>query len=376
MIGNLAKGVLGLTLPLILVCASACTGSAELSSGQTPPREKDVPGMQKLGDVPERGSSYSIQCTAEQSCWLNDAAKLWHSDDGGERWSLVYSLAAGQEVTGYRFVDRQTGWRLSTDDLYRTEDGGRNWQRQPTPLDAPHGQIYSVGLSKDSAVVWLAGGLYRPQTEEELRLGVPNNTKDATGKNVLEEAIFRSDDGGQTWKRQQLSPRSPGRILNVRFFDGSHGIASGEWNVYYTDNGGSSWKHPVFEKRCTQKEFLEEDYDARAVDVEMLDSELWWLSYSDGRIMSSADGGRTWCDLLLPGKVNFDEAGKKFFTILHFKSRQRGWALGWDKFLYETKDGGLTWTRVTSEIRFDHMYFLGNNDGLLVSTEGVFRILP
>ena len=60
---------------------------------------------------------------------------------------------------------------------------------------------------------------------------------------------------------------------------------------------------------------------------------------------------------------------------MDFEDSSHGWGLGWDRFLYETKDGGKTWSRVTSELRFDDMTLSGRRDVLLISEEGIYRII-
>ena len=143
--------------------------------------------------------------------------------------------------------------------------------------------------------------------------------------------------------------------------------------VYYTGDGGSHWRSAQFQKSCIGEKYLSDSYDARPAYAEMLNSKIWWISYDDGRLVRSVDGGHTWCDLLPPGGVAFYEAGHKYFMNLHFENPEHGWGLGWDRFLYETKDGGLSWTRITSQLTFDSMFFLNLRSGLLVSKTSIFR---
>lgn len=86
-------------------------------------------------------------------------------------------------------------------------------------------------------------------------------------------------------------------------------------------------------------------------DIHFLNPDLgWYVSGALGRIMHTADGGATWT-------VQLEKPGT-FFRCIGFVDEQRGFAgnIGTDYFpgvtdttpLYETSDGGATWTPVTS----------------------------
>lgn len=117
-----------------------------------------------------------------------------------------------------------------------------------------------------------------------------------------------------------------------------------------------------------------DDYEGTPESVAMLDAKQWWLAFDDGRITTTTDSGRSWCDLVQAGSVSFDPSGQQFFIDLHFVNATRGWGLGWDNYLYQTEDGGRTWSRVSSAMKFDSMRFFEDGQGLLVSKEGLFIV--
>jgi photosystem II stability/assembly factor-like uncharacterized protein len=121
---------------------------------------------------------------------------------------------------------------------------------------------------------------------------------------------------------------------------------------------------------------LTDEYEAAPATMAMLDDQQWWVAYDDGRIIKSENGGLDWCDLIDPGTVDFETiAGSPtFFKQIRFDGPEHGWGLGSDRFLYETKNGGKQWTRVTSKIRFASMTFPSRDFVLLVSETGIFRI--
>ncbi len=364
----------------LAACASAGTDSSkppseELASETGRPVNASTGGLTKVGDLPDADGPYlAVQCSSQLSCWINTRTTLWKSVDGGKSWQEVHRAPDVDEVLRYVFVDAERGWSFYLDKVSTTHDGGRTWTPQASPFENSAGQIRSIWFLKDGKTGWLAGGLYRRQTSEELKYGVPNNAKDVTGKRVLQEAIFQTSDGGQTWKPAVLTPRLTGRIVQIRFSDETQGIALGELNTYYTSDGGTRWQPIVFDKKCVRRRHVDEYYDSSPDSVEMLNSGLFWLSYRDGRIVKSLDGGRHWCDLVHEGQIPFEEGSRRFLTAMHFDRAEHGWGLGADRFLYETMDAGLGWARVTSDSRFNGMTFPSIRNGYLISDKSIYSL--
>jgi len=337
-----------------------------------------IDSLVRVADRPPVDSpNIAVQCANEEACWINTPRILWRSLDGGKTWQEVYRSASDNEVSTYYFISEDVGWSISFQSLSKSQDGGKSWTQLSSPLDYPNGEAWAIWFLSDGITGWLAGGLYRSQTTDELKSGVPPNTKDVMGKKVLEEAIYVTRNGGLSWETQVL-PKEIGRILRIKFTNKDQGIAFGERDIYYTVNGGANWQKATLKRACTGKELFSEDYHAAPSNLFILDSATSWISYTDGRVLKSVDGGRTWCDLVVPGRIQFEPESNKpqYFTNLHFESSGHGWGLGWDRFLYETRDGGTNWTRVTSEVRFDSMAFPNKVNGFLVSEAGVFHIHP
>ena len=349
--------------------------TVQLSDNSSQRQLLTVNGLAKIGDAPDFDSpALAIICVDENTCWINSPRKLWRSVDSGKHWQEVYrSRSDEDEIQACHFVSSEYGWRISYHKLFVTHDGGYTWAEQPSPFEYPTGESRSLWFLGQKTG-WIAGGTFRTQTPTELKFGVPNNARDVTGKMVLEQAVFQTTDGGKTWKKQSFQSSggaSIGRILRVRFLNDLRGVALGERNFYYTSDGGNHWLRPNLNNNCVRSKY-KSDYDASPANVEMLDARNWWITYDDGRIIRSADGGNVWCDFVQPEEIPFDEAGHHYFTVLHFDTAAHGWGLGWDRFLYETKDAGKHWTRVSSEIKFDSMDFPNKSNGFLVSHAGIF----
>src|SRR5262249_24981853 len=128
------------------------------------------------------------------------------------------------------------GWVLTFEELRETTDGGRTWTLLSNPLS--DGWLRSFKFLKDGKVGWVAGGVYSQLGEDE-----PTTNRfyahDGTARGLF-AAIFRTEDGGQTWVRQQVS-RTAGDISGFYFLDQDHGWAFGEAGDFYLKDG-KWWK--------------------------------------------------------------------------------------------------------------------------------------
>jgi len=81
---------------------------------------------------------------------------------------------------------------------------------------------------------------------------------------------------------------------------------------------------------------------SRTDDIWFLDPQVGWAVNSNGQIIHTTDGGNAWVEQLHDPDV--------YFRCIGFASASRGWAgtLTPGKTLFETRDSGQTWTRVTN----------------------------
>lgn len=343
--------------------------------GESPPGEAArQPELQRVGDAP--GDGGRLLFADGQSGWLADEKSLWRSDDGGHTWSLAHAGKDQTDVTmRLAFRDARAGWMLRPSGLYRTADGGASWTKLPTPLDYPRGSIDGFHFLPDGQTGWLAGGVYRPVSRKELLENqYPNNlvASAADGSSrVLHQAILATKDGGKTWRTQSL-PFEAGVVYGVAFHGAGRGVAYGSPGLFFTEDGGGRWRPAVFDSGCVDEEFRDFP-DSRPVSVAFAGDGLAWLSWDDGRLMKSGDGGRTWCDLLRPEEVWPDGEQNAYFVKLHFNGPSHGWGLKANGELQKTADGGRTWARLGLNARAKDVSF-SEGYGLVATTEGLFRL--
>lgn len=206
---------------------------------------------------------------------------LLHTGDGGQTWGQTSLQALGLDVTDLHFVDARHGWMMVyrgagagrfSADLWRTRDGGENWQRQllPVPDDFMAGHLLTYPPRFFSPTDGVLG----------LRFVTGN------GRGLV---VYRTRDGGETW-----SGTTPLRTAGVRppvvaFADADHGWATDGVRLYATADGGQQWTAITTDVPLT---------DAR--QLEFVTGRVGWLLAWDGRdesrseVWRTADGGRTW----------------------------------------------------------------------------------
>ena len=114
------------------------------------------------------------------------AAYYMMTTDGGQSWTYDSIPNTGGGATGgadincMKMLDSQTWWgALDMDNIFITESAGSNWVKQPSSTQK--GNMFLVGIDyydKDLCVV----------------VGI------STGMPPINGGIFRTTDGGQTWK--------------------------------------------------------------------------------------------------------------------------------------------------------------------------------
>ncbi|HYR76569.1 MAG TPA: hypothetical protein VEM96_12090 [Pyrinomonadaceae bacterium] len=290
------------------------------------------------------------------------AKGLWRSIDGGKNWEMVHRVTDYWEtITKVYFLDTKFGWMETHNGWFKSEDGGQTWTPFETPLSSS-GSFRDVKfISRDTG--WIGGAALRVPSPKELKLGVPRHLlDDITGK-VLTPIIYRTDDGGKTWRVQNI-PANLGDVKDIDFIDSDHGIALDGPEAFHTRDGGKTWLK-VNDPQTCDGNGEEGGYEGKPYWAYLFDSSSQWLAFDDGRILRTTDGWRT--------SVELQPCDQNRPTVLHFSSQNRGHGLGSDKFLYETSDGGKQWIRVGTD-KYDSLSFLDNQGAWLVSERGLFRL--
>jgi len=163
---------------------------------------------------------------------------------------------------------------------------------------------------------------------------------------LLNNQLYWTSDGGNTWSLISTSIPRPSNITAIEFIDSNEGrvlmvSSSGGDPIYSlarTHDGGVTWD------TLTLSLFLPGDVNAFADDVYMqwLDPQTGWMvvkratgsNFSIGSLFRTDNGGLTWSQLSIP-------IGEQVVFI----TPEVGWVAGGaaGDELYRTMDGGVTW---------------------------------
>jgi photosystem II stability/assembly factor-like uncharacterized protein len=305
----------------------------------------------------------------------DQGAALHRSTDGGLHWtSLSLPTGSGQAVqTGCKlghcvqqsigeqvyFVNPREGWLLSQEptftvaDLFHTTDSGAHWNLTRIDIKAEFGLDLARGLTDTVGNVdhTLYGQVVFNDSANGWFLPIPSWN------------IYVTHDGGATWHRQSiprpigvqsdwgafvdevyLFPNGIDGVLSMHVrhagLIGPAGPQSAPYRyVYTTSDGGDHWSNPTYPPAV--------DVGYVDVSIAFIDATHWigWPQPTVmgptpvGGFMHTSDAGRHW-DVLPASSLQVVES-------FEFLDPLRGWVVGAQSAglsLYETTDGGASWT--------------------------------
>ena len=189
-----------------------------------------------------------------------------------------------------------------------------------------------------------------------------------------EGAVFKTNDGGSTWKRVALDTVTP--ITRTSFDDLKIGWAISESRIYSTEDGGVRWRRQIR---------TEDSLNA----IAFADAENGLVVGEDGIVYRTTEGGVQSKDqgqLLCAGSTceeeplstwNPVESGTELaLTDVAFVDINHAWVSGDKGLILFSPDGGLTWGRRNTgvEARLLSVSFIGVDDGVVVGENGTILV--
>lgn len=377
--------------------------------------------------------------------WAAAADAIYVTHDGGRTWSTL--ARPGGSVNALDFTSGDTGWVSTDQGLKVSHDGGQTWQAVQTDFTGAADRIDF--LSGDAGWVAAGGELERTRdggrTWEKLTLAAPDFTDrgpaglfsfvDANtgftlygsqpGAGSQAKRLYRTDDGGRTWKLiAQVhigggGPAGPGTLPgsgyvgDLFFLDATHGwMGTYRGTLWATADGGITWKGVGLEaeqfvsqadftttssgfadlqvgggvillgtedggRTWTQRYPAPAPYPFTQAAVSFVDSEHGFgagTAQDRGAILTTADGGKTWSPV-----ASFAPAA---VTALDFTDTQHGWAVTEQSdqhgnlscTLRRTADGGHTWKTLTTKTDMKELInalsFIDDHTGFTLSGWG------
>jgi photosystem II stability/assembly factor-like uncharacterized protein len=264
------------------------------------------------------------------------------------------AIALGPQTpyTPLAFVDPSHGWLATRTAILGTVDGGRTWRREASnAVD----QLAATDSTHAWAIVDQGGFLRTIDGRHWQNLGVKRlvaiSFVDRRRGFALQRdgILLRTTDGGRFWQSSAGAPTAQA----LCFSDSSRGWLARGGTVYSTDDGGASWRstrlHPG------RQGYPIPALGCRANDVWAVLHEGAGAGTEGYEVYRSLDGGRTWREVLatpwqrrLPSISNyagaFDVLGRGGAVLSGSCSpcRARGTVT-----IVSTADGGRTFSRLT-----------------------------
>lgn len=237
--------------------------------------------------------------------------------------------------------------------VWKSVNGGQTWSSVFDDQDTQ--SIGSVTIApSDDKTVWVGTGEENPRNDV-----------------ILGDGIFKTTDGGDSWKKMGLSDlHSISRIV-VDPSDVNHVVAGGIGNlfkdspaggVYVTYDGGKTWTHSLYVGPSSGASDIAID----PKDANIVYAGIWqfrrlpWTASSGGPddgLYKSTDGGKSWTKLTGHG-LPTGLMGRIALAVSR-SDPNRVYALIQSKegFLFRSDDGGANWTMVNDNTLIDQRPF-------------------
>jgi photosystem II stability/assembly factor-like uncharacterized protein len=261
--------------------------------------------------------------------------KLYRTDDGGKNWQVIWSKP-GTFIRSLGFVDSKHGFLgnlgagladiTDTTALYETKDGGSTWQPA---------RIGSASIPGVCAIdILKSHSIHEGDVSERYYIH-------AAGRANGPAKLLRSENGGETWRLIDLSDRA-GMILDVKFIDPNIGLvfsgtsgdlAQSNALILKTTDGGQTWR-VVYRSTRPYEIIWKASFPNTVVGYATVQSND--PSNLNQRVVKTTDGGDHWSEIPFVEGKGIEELG------IGFVSPDKGW-VGTSAGGFETNDGGKTW---------------------------------
>lgn len=312
-------------LVALLLAAVLCASCSSLESVEVNPwRVVSLPGDATLLDIGFSGSG-------DRGWIVGNKATLLASGDGGETWEeRDLGLDERFKLTSVSFAGNE-GWVVGQPSvLLHTTDGGDTWARVPLSEKLPGSPYTIYALDADTA-------------EMTTDIG----------------AIYRTEDGGQTW--QALVQEAVGVARSItRSPDGRYVAVSARGNFYSTwEPGQEAW---VQHERNSSRRLQNMGFSPNG--------QLWLLARGGQMQFSEPGSTEDWGETLYP------ELSTSWGLLdIAYRTPEEIWVAGGSGNLLRSLDGGETWEKdraiEKTPANLYRIVFFGRDRGFILGNEGV-----
>jgi photosystem II stability/assembly factor-like uncharacterized protein len=240
--------------------------------------------------------------------WVGgDGGYLSRTDDGGRTW-VRQIVGTTDAINDIYFRDKEAGFLLAGNTIFVTHDSGTRWSEArrflPAEFEGASVELYSVRFSSKKRG-WVVGSVSRHDR-------------------VIDSILVHTDDGGETWKRQQAPSRL--ELIHIDFVNDQRGwIVGNGGTILNTRDGGDSW---TAQNSGT---------NATIYHVDFRDEKKGWAVGEKGTLLRTVDGGDNWAPVVT-------NVGATMLSV-QFLNDDDGWAVGRAGTILRSEDTGRTWLK-------------------------------
>jgi photosystem II stability/assembly factor-like uncharacterized protein len=246
-----------------------------------------------------------IQFVSSNIGWIISSGKLFKSINGGVDWNLQLSTDSIYGVRDIYMIDSLGGWATTISKLLKTTNGGSTWTEQPLAVKNNNfGAMHIVFYNSQVGVLF------------EVRERIPQSQFSVYN--------YVTTNGGVTWNEYKLNKEFISSFDKLIFTDPSNGYFLSQGNLWQTKDTAKTW-NIIYQQIPGEQGYA----------FDFIDSLQGWIHFWAGNIGKTTDGGKTWKLSSIPYMNQV--------LNMKFADKNHGIAIGYEGSIFATIDGGETW---------------------------------
>ncbi|MBC7910599.1 MAG: hypothetical protein H7Y30_08870 [Pyrinomonadaceae bacterium] len=267
--------------------------------------------------------------------WIaGDDGFVSYTNDGGRTWTQQ-ALDTSDAVNDVYFRNKEDGYLLAGNRIFKTDDGGRAWRGANRLLagnfDGALPELYSIRFTGKKKG-WVVGSLSRRD-------------------NVIGSLLLYTNDEGASWLRKIVPTRE--ELIHLDFINDKSGwIVGASGTILHTEDAGETWT------------IQRSGVDVTLYHVDFRNSREGWAVGERGTILRTIDGGESWARVKAPVRNTL--------LSVEFVDDERGWIVGRGGVILRSDDRGLTWLQQESKTKQNlYALFMEKKNGWAVGGDGI-----